>query len=63
MNLQNKQDIYKLSVQEIDTLIAQLEKGYKSLLFFQDDKKKVYSLSAIIGFLIDVRCEKMGIVL
>jgi hypothetical protein len=63
MNIQNKQDIYKLSVQEIDNLIAQLEQGYKSLLFFQDDKKKVYSLSAIIGFLIDVRCEKMGIVL
>jgi hypothetical protein len=63
MNLQNKQDIYKLSVKEIDNLIAQLEKGYTSLLFFQDNKKKVYSLSAIIGFLIDVRCEKMGIVL
>jgi hypothetical protein len=63
MNIQNKQDIYKLSVQEIDNLISQLEQGYKSLLFFQDDKKKVYSLSAIIGFLIDVRCEKMGIVL
>jgi hypothetical protein len=61
MNLQNKQDIYKLSVQEIDNLIAQLEKGYTSLLFFQDNKRKVYSLSAIIGFLIDVRCEKMGI--
>jgi len=63
MNIQNKQDIYKLSVQEIDNLISQLEEGYKSLLFFQDDKKKVYSLSAIIGFLIDVRCEKMGIAL
>ena len=63
MNLQNKQDIYKLSVKEIDNLIAQLEKGYTSLLFFQNDKKKVYSLSAIIGFLIDVRCEKMGIIL
>jgi hypothetical protein len=63
MNLQNKQDIYKLSVKEIDNLIAQLEKGYTSLLFFQDNKKKVYSLSAIIGFLIDVRCEKMGIIL
>ena len=63
MNKQKKQEIYKLSVQEIDNLIAQLEKGYTSLLFFQNDKKKVYSLSAIIGFLIDVRCEKMGIAL
>jgi hypothetical protein len=63
MNIQNKQDIYKLSVKEIDSLISQLEEGYKSLLFFQDDKKKVYRLSAIIGFLIDVRCEKMGIIL
>jgi hypothetical protein len=63
MNIANKQDIYKLSVQEIDNLISQLEQGCKSLLFFQDDKKKVYSLSAIIGFLIDVRCEKMGIIL
>jgi hypothetical protein len=63
MNIQNKQEVYKLSVKEIDNLISQLEEGCQSLLFFQEDKKKVYSLSAIIGFLIDVRCEKMGIVL
>jgi hypothetical protein len=63
MNTQliNKKDILKLSVAEIDTLIEQLEEGCQSLLLFQDDKKKVYNLSSIIGYLIDVRCNKLGI--
>ena len=63
MNTQliNKKDILKLSVSEIDTLISQLEEGCQSLLFFQDDKNKFYTLNCIIGYLIDVRCNKLGI--
>jgi hypothetical protein len=63
MNTQliNKKDILKLSVQEIDTLISQLENGCQSLLFFQDDKTKFHNLSSLIGYLIDVRCNKLGI--
>jgi hypothetical protein len=65
MNTQliNKKDILKLSVAEIDTLIAQLEEAAHSLLFFQDDKKKFFNLRNMIGYLIDVRCKKAGIVI
>ena len=63
MNTQliNKKEILKLSVAEIDNLITQLEEGARSLLFFQDDKNKFYQLNDIIGYLIDVRCNKLGI--
>ena len=67
MQLQNltisEKEIRNLSVSQIDNLISQLEDGAHSLLFFQSDKKKFFYLRNIIGLLIDIRCEKMGIVL
>ena len=67
MQLQNltisEKEIRNLSVSQIDNLISQLEDGAHSLLFFQSDKKKFFHLRNIIGLLIDIRCEKMGIVL
>jgi hypothetical protein len=67
MELQNlkisEKEIRNLSVKQIDELISQLEDGAHSLLWFQSDKKKFFDLRNIIGLLIDIRCEKMGIVL
>jgi hypothetical protein len=60
MNL-TKQEFQKLSVVDIDNLINQLEEGADSLLWFQSDKRKYYNLQNIIGLLIDLRCEKIGI--
>lgn len=60
MNL-TKQELQKLSVVDIDNLINQLEEGADSLLWFQSDKSKYYNLQKIIGLLIDLRCEKIGI--
>jgi len=51
----------QLSVNQIDELISKLEEGYDFLLHELIDIKKCYKLNDIIGILIDLRCEKMGI--
>ena len=61
MNLITKKSVYQLTVKEIDELINQLEQGVQCLLFDINDINKTLKLQDIIGFLIDVRCEKLGI--
>jgi hypothetical protein len=61
MNLITKKSVYQLTVKEIDELINQLEQGVQCLLFDIHDINKTLKLQDIIGFLIDVRCEKLGI--
>jgi hypothetical protein len=61
MNIAEIKSVHKLSVIEIDQLISQLEEGSNFILHELKDFKKYDKLSEIIGFLIDVRCEKMGI--
>jgi hypothetical protein len=61
MNIAEIKSVHKLSVIEIDQLISQLEEGNSFILHELKDFKKYHKLSEIIGFLIDVRCEKMGI--
>ena len=60
MNLITKKSVYQLTVKEIDELINQLEEGVECLLFDIHDINKTLKLQDIIGFLIDVRCEKLG---
>jgi hypothetical protein len=61
MNLITKKSVYQLTVNEIDELISQLEEGIDFILHDLNDMPKYFKLSQVIGFLIDVRCEKLGI--
>ena len=61
MNLITKKSVYQLTVKEIDELINQLELGIQCLLFDIHDINKALKVQDIIGLLIDIRCQKLGI--
>ena len=61
MNTIQLTSVKQLSVKQIDELISQLEVGCDFLLHELQDLPKTKKLSSIIGYLIDLRCEKLGI--
>jgi hypothetical protein len=61
MNTVQLTSVKQLSVKQIDELISQLEEGCDFLLHELQDLPKTKKLSNIIGYLIDLRCEKLGI--
>ena len=61
MNTIKLTSVKQLTVKQIDELIDQLEEGCDFLLHELQDIPKTKKLSNIIGFLIDLRCEKLGI--
>ena len=61
MNTLQLTSVKQLSVKQIDELISQLEEGCDFLLHKLQDLPKTNKLSNIIGYLIDLRCEKLGI--
>jgi hypothetical protein len=61
MNAVKLTSVKQLTVKQIDELISQLEYGCIFLLHELHDLPKTKKLSNIIGYLIDLRCEKLGI--